>query len=355
MTQGPIFVVGSMRSGSTLLRLILDSHPDIAIPPETGFMGAVAATKAIPNWQFGDQWFGRLGWSEDELDVRIREFYAPMFERYAAQQGKRRWGEKTPFHTSHIPAMAAIFPDAVFVGVVRHAGGVATSLRKTFHYTLGDALSYWAATNLEMVRSATALGDRFVLCRYEELVRETEPVLRELLEWLDEDWSDSVLMHHAVQKERRTPRAAEGATSTRDPVDPARADRWRSALSLADQSAIDAYADQLGFFGYDSRTSELACIASQGDRGSRWLASGGDLRQRRGQWADRLDFEPPPPPVMPGASEHDLVARLQRAESALARTRSRTSVRVADGLRKVQHGRSWRDLRDAIRLIRGER
>ena len=54
---GPIFVVGSMRSGSTMLRLILDSHPRIAVPPETGFMGAVSATKRIPEWQFGEGWY----------------------------------------------------------------------------------------------------------------------------------------------------------------------------------------------------------------------------------------------------------------------------------------------------------
>ena len=121
MTSPPIFIVGSMRSGSTMLRLILDSHPNIAVPPETGFMGAVAATKVIPNWRFGEQWFTRLGWSEDEINHRIREFYAPMFERFTAQQGKSRWAEKTPFHVGHIPAMAEIFSDAVFVGIVRHA------------------------------------------------------------------------------------------------------------------------------------------------------------------------------------------------------------------------------------------
>ena len=59
----PVFVVGSMRSGSTMLRLMLDSHPRIAIPSETGFMGAAAATHRIPDWTFGDGWYERLGWS----------------------------------------------------------------------------------------------------------------------------------------------------------------------------------------------------------------------------------------------------------------------------------------------------
>ena len=45
---GPVFIVGTMRSGSTLLRLILDSHPNIAIAPETAFTDALAAVRDNP-------------------------------------------------------------------------------------------------------------------------------------------------------------------------------------------------------------------------------------------------------------------------------------------------------------------
>ena len=66
MDGGPIFIVGSMRSGSTMLRLILDSHPRIAIGGETGFMGALLATQLIPGWKHGAEWFGRIGWTEQQ-------------------------------------------------------------------------------------------------------------------------------------------------------------------------------------------------------------------------------------------------------------------------------------------------
>jgi hypothetical protein len=353
VSKGPIFIVGSMRSGSTLLRLILDSHPDIAVPPETGFMGAVAATKVIPNWRFGDGWFARLGWSEDEVNERIRAFYAPMFERFAAQQGKSRWAEKTPFHTGHIPAMAEIFGDAVFIGIVRHAGGVASSLRKNFNYTFPDALSYWTATNLQMARSASELGGRFMLCRYEDVVLNTEPVLREILEWLGEPWSDDVLRHHAVQRQKGAPRAAEGATSTRDPVDPARADQWASSLSLADRQELEPLERHLAFFGYDDTTSPSVASSQPADERDELLVSGDRLAARIEEWSGLVDFDPPPPALVPEANEQELADRLRRVEGALARTRSRRSVRIGDAIRKVQHGRSWRDVREAIQLVRG--
>ena len=79
MMDRPIFVVGTMRSGSTVFRLILDAHPRISISEETGFMGAVAATKQIPNWHHGRGWFQRIGWAEEELDARLREFWSGLF------------------------------------------------------------------------------------------------------------------------------------------------------------------------------------------------------------------------------------------------------------------------------------
>ena len=353
MPDGPIFVVGSMRSGSTMLRLILDSHPRIAIGPETGFMGAVLAAKSIPNWRNGKDWYRRLDWHEDELDARLREFYGGMFARYAAAQGKQRWGEKTPFHTSHMASMAQVFPDAAFVGIVRHPGAVAASLRKSFHYTFPDALSYWAATNLDMVRAAFGLGSAFALLRYEDLVVEHEPVLRELMDFLGEPWSPDLLEHHRVQREKGAPRVVDGSTITRDPIDASRAVQWASAVAPEDRSALETTAGLAGFFGYDPVDPTRRQPLVGQDRRWSWLATGEELEQRRRSWADRVDFELRPPTLAIDANPEELAERLARTEQALARVRSRRSVRMVDALRKVQHGRSVRDLRAALALLRG--
>lgn len=351
--RGPVFVVGSMRSGSTMLRLILDSHPSIAIGAETGFVGALQATKVIPNWRYGHEWYHRIGWTEPELDARLRDFYSGMFQRYANSQGKPRWGEKTPFHTSHIPAMARVFPDAAFVGIVRHPGGVAASLRTNFNYTFDDGLSYWEATNLDMVRAASQLDCRFLLCRYEDLVQNGEPVLRELLEWLDEPWSDNVLEHHRVQRDKGARRAADGSTSTRDAIDADRADRWVQTTSADERQALGNTGELPAFFGYDPIEASTLRPFLKPTARRRWLPSGDDILTRRQQWKGRVDFERQPRTLAIDASPEELAEQLARVEKALARTRSRRAVRIGDAIRKVQHGRSWQDVRDAAALIRG--
>lgn len=348
----PVFVVGSMRSGSTMLRLMLDSHPRIAIPSETGFMGAAAATHRIPDWTFGDGWYERLGWSSAELDERLRDFYDGLFRRWAAEQGKPRWGEKTPFHTAHMARMAQIFPDAAFVGIVRHPGAVASSLHRKFHYGFAEAVDYWSDTNKEMLTSGIALGDRFALCRYEDLVRRGEQVLRELLCFLGEPWAPEVLHHHEVQREKGAPRAVEGRTITSEPVDASRADAWATTVTPADRGELVRIAGLAEFLGYDvdgppggggsaERAASALPVVTGTELAARRITSPVDLAADGGRGLSLAEL---------GVEE--LAARLARSEAALARARSRRAVRVADAVRRVQHGRSVADLRAAWRMLR---
>jgi hypothetical protein len=349
--EGPIFVVGSMRSGSTLLRLILDSHPRIAIGAETGFMGAVMGTKRIASWKYGAEWYRRIDWSEPELDERLREFYTGMFARYAAQRGKARWGEKTPFHTAHIATMAEIFPTSVFVGIVRHPGAVAASLQRSFHYTFDEALSYWTAVNLDLVSGASELGDRFVLCRYEDLVTDGEPVLRELMQAVGEEFSPHLLQHHVVQREQGTPRVVDGSTSTRDPIDPRRANRWTEDLTAADRGALERTAPLAALFGYPPYDAADRVRLDAAGR-HRWTLRGGDVARLREGSRGRVDGESRPSAPSPDADPDELARRLSHVEAALARTRSRRAVRLADAMRGLQHGRSWSDVTAVWRALR---
>lgn len=255
MRTGPIFIVGTMRSGSTLLRLVLDSHEHIAIGDETGFMRAATGIKDVPDFHSGAGWYRRFGLTEADIDERIRRFYTDVFSGYAAGQGKRRWGEKTPFHAMYMREMATMFPDCVFVGMVRHPGAVAVSkMRRTS--TLEHSIANWVRVNTQLVRmSRTPAGQgRLAVVRYEDLVARTEPTLRQLMAFLGEPWSPGLLEHHRVQRDKGAPRIADGGTRTREPIDPTRTDEWHTRIAPAQLRRVaEATASLRQVFGYDER------------------------------------------------------------------------------------------------------
>lgn len=273
--QRPIFVIGSMGSGTTLLRLMLDSHPNIMIAQETGFLRALLAQYHIPFWKFGGEWLDRIGLTEAELDEAARGFYDDMFSRAAAKRGATRWGDKTPYHVHHLFLAARVFPDAQFIATVRHPGAVANSVGR-FHWDWHKGIEHWTHSNQNMVDAGITLADRFHLIRYEDLVTATEPVLREVLDFLEEPWKDEVLAHHEVQPAK----VAEGGTKASDPVDTARMAKWRSAVSDRQLQRLVRRTDsQARVFGYAA--AEPLPIEPLGLPGSgRSGVRGDELRQR---------------------------------------------------------------------------
>jgi Sulfotransferase family len=249
---GPIFIIGAMGSGSTLLRLILDSHPNIAIPRETGFMRAYNAHQFIPFKWSGRNWARRMGWSREELDEELGRFYDRIFMRNVERQGKQRWGDKTPFHTWHVDDMARVFPEASFVGIVRHPGGCVGSNMSRWGHGIKQASYHYSRYNREIARQAARLGDRFAVVRYEDLVLRPEPLLRELLDWLGEPWSADVLTHHTVQGARGGRVKVEGRSRVDEPIDTSRIAKWTTRMGEGQRAILRRRLGTLGeFFGYD--------------------------------------------------------------------------------------------------------
>src|SRR3990167_7570563 len=131
-------IVGAPRSGTTLLRLMLDAHPDLAIPPETGFVVAASALDAstsdlrarfldtvtafppqAPNWE--DFGLAREALAEAVQALEpftVADGLRAFYRLYAQRLGKPRWGEKTPDYSLHIDAIAALLPEARFVHLI---------------------------------------------------------------------------------------------------------------------------------------------------------------------------------------------------------------------------------------------
>ncbi len=204
--QRPIFVIGSPRSGTTLLRLILDAHPRISCGEETHFLRDLEAIVGR-NWELLSTYGLERAWWLSRIRALYDEFQAEVL----ARSGKARWAEKDPTYTLHLPFIEELFPDALYVHLLRDGHDVVASFRDRWGYASAAraARSEWA----RYVGAARELAerlpeDRFLELRYEDLVAEPEAQGRRLFAFLGEDWEPAVLefdpaAHRATERYQR--------------------------------------------------------------------------------------------------------------------------------------------------------
>jgi protein-tyrosine sulfotransferase len=201
----PIVLGGCGRSGTTLVRMMLDSHRRICCGPESSLF----RRRAIDVAWLAD----RFGFPPSE----VRAIYdsaasRPAFiEAFAAlcmdRAGKARWAEKTPRNISRIDAIFRAFPAARFVHVLRDGRDVAASLRTHPRHKVVNGklvpLGTWkpiAGCARRWVRDVEGSrrwwGDpRFLTVRYEDLVLNPRPALERLMAFVGEDWDEAMLAH----------------------------------------------------------------------------------------------------------------------------------------------------------------
>jgi hypothetical protein len=138
----------------------------------------------------------------------------------------------------------------------------------------------------------------------------------------------------------------DGSTNTRDPIDARRAHRWADDLSDGERRALERTVPLAALFGYPPD------IAAHGGTGRleptsprRWTLTGDDVAGLLERWDGRDDVVDVPPVPALDADPAELARRLSHVEAALARVRSRRAVRLADAARRLQHGRSWADVK----------
>ena len=202
----PVVVGGCGRSGTTLLRMMLDSHPHIFCGPES----SVFRRRALEPDALADR-FG-LGRSDVRAIVDAAASRPAFIESFAGlclrSTGKVRWAEKTPRNISRIGATFHFFPQARFVHVLRDGRDVACSLRTHPRYRVMDGklvpLDTWKPLTgcvrrwRDDIESSRPFWNdpRLHTLRYEELVKDPEPVLRRLMAFLEEPW-DAVMLAHS--------------------------------------------------------------------------------------------------------------------------------------------------------------
>jgi Sulfotransferase family len=186
----PVFIVGCPRSGTTLLRQLLDAHPNLSCGPETHFLGTMADIER-------NQWrqLALFGLSQAEWRSHVRDLFSWVHQRLAEEQGKTRWVDKTPGYALILDFIDQLYPDCQVVHVVRNPRDVIDSYRRRW-----GIKREWIGTQMwpKCVRAARQFGqehpeDRYIEVRYEDLVRDPRKVMQELIAWMAEPWDERIL------------------------------------------------------------------------------------------------------------------------------------------------------------------
>lgn len=287
-THGPmVFIVGSGRSGTSLLAAMLDAHPDLSIAPESHFLPKLIEGLP-PRLTSGDhidrmlevirtsKWFVQWeGYDLDALGEALRaelpidraDALRMIYRVHAAAAQAARYGEKTPAYVYNIPLIAGEMSDARFIHIIRDGRNVALSFRDASFGSddIAHSMLNWQLRVLDGHRKGTTLGpDRYIEVGYEALVGTPEAELRRLCAFLDLEYAPAMLEYYLRRDSIWSPRheesehLAEPPRTTRD---------WRDQLSAHEQARLELLGRKaLHLFGYD-----LAAQPSIGDRlGAFW-------------------------------------------------------------------------------------
>lgn len=294
--QAPVpapFIVGAPRSGTTLLRLMLDAHPDLAIPPETYFI-----PRAVKRWQlaakrrnrsadpvqaFYETVTGHTRWKDFHLDAdafrsrldhdrprEVGDAVRAFYRLYSDKVGKPRWGDKTPFYVRKMTLIQEVVPEARFVHLIRDGRAVTLSIKDLWFGpdSIDEAAEFWTSRIGEGREQASRLP-HYTEVRYEDIVLDPEPHLRRICDFLELPWNPRLLNYHEhvderialeVPPEEIAPDGRVVSTAERQaiiervsrPPDPSRIGRWRQDMPEEDRRRFEAIAGPLlGDLGYE--------------------------------------------------------------------------------------------------------
>ena len=205
--HAPIFVIGTGRSGTTLLRVMLNAHPRIYLTHEASFYLSAAAAKRMDGRAWLEHyfhsasfaWLGvmpadvRRGLSETLPRKEIARAFNAVMRTKAAQYDRPRFGDKTPLHSSFLKDIFKNYRDPRVVHIVRDPRATVASLMRMpwAASTIGLNAIYCQRQAREVVR----YRDRIHELRLEDLLADPEKEMRAVLDFIGEPWDERVLDH----------------------------------------------------------------------------------------------------------------------------------------------------------------
>jgi hypothetical protein len=298
-----VLVLGVRRSGTTLLRVMLDRHSELAVPDESYFVPQLADRylRHVDPDEFVDdlrridtlaEWEVPL----DKVRARLTErmpigaAIATVYAVYADERGKPRWGDKTPMYMQNLRLLERLFPDALFVHLIRDGRDAAMSFLSmpaglmTETWMQPRSVAGFACQWRIEVKAAQHLGrrvgdERYLEVRYEDLVDDVESAVRRISAFARLPYEEAMADYAGNVDVSSKPHQR----SLRRPPTAGLRD-WRVQMAPEDVGAFDQVAgDLLAELGYETheRPDVVGRLrrASYRARAATWRAASFGLRR----------------------------------------------------------------------------
>ena len=281
----PLFIIGSGRSGNTLVRRVLMAGGEIFLPPETFVLGEI-----IEGWERGSlltwrervylfcayfekhRFFPTFGlenlntFAEEATAFPSEQRNLPMlldaiYRHFAYQNGREqvRWGDKTPFNVFHLPALDAVFPRAQYLWLTRDGRDVALSyVEAELFDDHNSAAQRWIDANQACAAFATRKGQQVLRASYEDLVTTPEQSFGTVCDWAGLRFDPAMLSANApsLQTNLGDVEALDHHRNVKRPISSASVGRWRDNLSEEVLSSLPTgFWGMMAELGYESAPS----------------------------------------------------------------------------------------------------
>lgn len=250
MGKAPIFIVGCPRSGTTLIRVVLDSHPNICCGPETHLIKNLKTFKETISirWRMLEPY----GISEKVLNQKLSEMFRIFPENYMKIKKKQQWAEKTPNNIFHMDFIDELFPNCQFINIIRDGRDVVCSFKERWgRISIFRAIRDWnRSIELTEQYRAKFSKERYMEVKYEELVSNPERETKRIMEFIGEDWTPELLEHHTKKhdfwfnfnKEKNIDIIGEKKPKEHSPDKPiflSSVGKWKKNLNIVEKALVN--------------------------------------------------------------------------------------------------------------------
>jgi hypothetical protein len=248
----PIFIVGVPRSGTTLLRVLLDSHSQIAALPETPWLlGAYGPEPSLRGVLQGliEGRYGAVrnvkGVEPDHIIAAGRAFLAAMFEPTLKARGKCMLAFKTPADIRHLDFLLKLAPNAFYIHITRDGRDVAMSqlakrgsffddLKEYRRIGFANLLQRWAEWEGRIRSLLYRDGVRVVHVKYEDLIADPARELERITAFLGLPFEAGMLDYASLDHDYPNWEAGSTDVARQKGVSGASAGKWRQTRITAE-------------------------------------------------------------------------------------------------------------------------